>query len=473
MMIKNERKIYIWVVILLVLLAVVLPVWANSQARIAYAAEATYSNVLDDLEKDSTFNAEDYPAIDDGSAESKTLKLIQIAESTSKELFLYIYNPSANTTPLSAKSVRISTESTTLSYKDYALTRVNEEGVFAKYVVQGLEVKSDGVRIYDIPCLHRDVKDFDDEGAADNDLNAIAVEVAQRWTVVTNGDEVIYKMDTTDVVIIEHQWVGLLRFNDGVAWLYPAAVGKTDVHFVSFKTNYAIDKLFEIDISYLSQARAADGSYGEWDRPALVDGNGHTAEVETVQKTIHADDEDSNPANHPFGTKHKWSCIRTKDDFVAQEDLTAEAKENIKDDQFVVCFATTEWQKVGFGTSYQINYTKISEVTIMRLYFECEGKPYNLGVVSNKQTGDNKPDNNNTNEWNPDIGEWIKNWWEDFLNKNGDLLTRIIKIIAIIAGVVVGLVVLGLFVRLCRFIKRLFGKRKADYKYQYSRKRRK
>ena len=91
MMIKNERKIYIWVVILLVLLAVILPVWANSQARIAYAAEATYSNVLDDLEKDSTFNAEDYPAIDDGSAESKTLKLIQIAESTSKELFLYIY----------------------------------------------------------------------------------------------------------------------------------------------------------------------------------------------------------------------------------------------------------------------------------------------------------------------------------------------------------------------------------------------
>ena len=40
--------------------------------------------------------------------------------------------------------------------------------------------------------------------------------------------------------------------------------------------------------------------------------------------------------------------------------------------------------------------TLVGDVTILRLKFETNGKVYNLGVIDNKQTGSDKPVNN---EW--------------------------------------------------------------------------
>ena len=53
-------------------------------------AESGYSGVLDDLQKDDSFDESHYPAI----ADDYSLKLIQIAESVDGELFLYVYQPS-------------------------------------------------------------------------------------------------------------------------------------------------------------------------------------------------------------------------------------------------------------------------------------------------------------------------------------------------------------------------------------------
>lgn len=50
-----------------------------------------YSKVLDDLKKDEGFNIEDYPLVED----NHSLQVIQIAESNDKELFIYVYQPSA------------------------------------------------------------------------------------------------------------------------------------------------------------------------------------------------------------------------------------------------------------------------------------------------------------------------------------------------------------------------------------------
>lgn len=51
-------------------------------------------------------------------------------------------------------------------------------------------------------------------------------------------------------------------------------------------------------------------------------------------------------------------------------------------------------------------WTDISQVTVLRLKFITDGKVYNLGAVSDKVTGDNKPGNNNTNEF-ASMLEWL------------------------------------------------------------------
>ena len=71
---------------------------------IAYA-ESGYSGVLDDLQKDDSFDESHYPAI----ADDYSLKIIQIAESTDGELFLYVYQPSGQAKNLIASSINIST----------------------------------------------------------------------------------------------------------------------------------------------------------------------------------------------------------------------------------------------------------------------------------------------------------------------------------------------------------------------------
>ena len=58
-----------------------------------YTAEAesvTYTNVLEDLRKDSSFDTGNYPA----NTTDYTLQVIQLAESADRELFVYVYQPS-------------------------------------------------------------------------------------------------------------------------------------------------------------------------------------------------------------------------------------------------------------------------------------------------------------------------------------------------------------------------------------------
>ena len=76
----------------------------------------TYSNVLDDLRKDGTFNTENYPIINDSSNENYgTLSVIQIAESVDKELFVYVYQPSGEVKNLKAEDKKVLTSSSSCS----------------------------------------------------------------------------------------------------------------------------------------------------------------------------------------------------------------------------------------------------------------------------------------------------------------------------------------------------------------------
>ena len=117
-----------------------------------------------------------------------------------------------------------------------------------------------------------------------------------------------------------------------------------------------------------------------------------------------------------------------------------------------------DWVLRFFESTFQIiasangNYsetnTEVTDVTILRLKFETDGKTYNLGVVDNKQQGDGKPDN----------GQQKLNW----LQRLYDVLTNLFdwklsfKTFRIIFWCIVGVIGLALFMSLCRAI---FGHR--------------
>ena len=106
--------------------------------KTAFADDVEYTNVLADLSKDETFNPNGYPAnLDDYS-----LSVIQIAESSDRELFIYVYQPCSPNSDLNATSINISKEiDDKLSYKNYTLTLLNSAGVFYKYKVDNFRVR--------------------------------------------------------------------------------------------------------------------------------------------------------------------------------------------------------------------------------------------------------------------------------------------------------------------------------------------
>lgn len=149
MMYADKRTVLraVWAIVLTVVLAAAIVFGGGFIAPVAYAEGAEYSNVLDDLQKDETFDISQYPA-DDG---DYNLYVEQVAESTDGELFLYVYQPYTGTDyDLTAASVNISTGiNDNLYYVNYGLMLLNSSGVFHKYLVEGFEVKADALRYYD------------------------------------------------------------------------------------------------------------------------------------------------------------------------------------------------------------------------------------------------------------------------------------------------------------------------------------
>ena len=131
------------------------------------SAASLYSNVLDDLQKDPKFD----PAKFSENAKDKGIYVIQIAESTAGELFVYVHQPAAQTIKLQATELRFSTAiNENFQPKDYTLTFLNRNGIFAKYLVDDFTVKSDTVRYYDIVQISRIWLDGLDKPQENNDL---------------------------------------------------------------------------------------------------------------------------------------------------------------------------------------------------------------------------------------------------------------------------------------------------------------
>ena len=360
-----------------------------------------YSEVLSDLRKSENFNMSDYPARQD----DYSLKVITLAESEDNELFVYVYQPSGENKALRASSVNISLGvGDDLSYKNYKLRFINCEGVFYKYVVEGLTVSFSPERYYSISSIFRPFDESIDKQAEDgNKITEVVYEVAKQYCFTTKDGKPY--VETVDIQTIEvtDKFVGFVRYLDG----FNLYVGACDSHFVAFDTDKPMDKLLEADVYYTSQ------SYSYSFITFVGESRTFGEKQDSYAYLTYTDRVEHNGGGLFAGT-YTWDRIETVDEFISENEgwqnvysgaiidvnvanqITEEGKAALIGKKWVLRFAETKYSITsGMGTTSSSS-TLVGDVTILRLKFETDGKVYNLGVIDNKQTGSDKPVNEET-----------------------------------------------------------------------------
>lgn len=393
------------IAVLIVTLCVFL---TGAQSFSAVAAESenekTASGVLEDLSKDASFNAANYPS----NAKDYSLSVMQLAESTDKELFVYVYQPSGD--KVKASPINISTTiNDDISFFNYSLELLNFEGTLFKYKVMNFEVKKDPVRYYAISSIYRpfDVS-IGDKKSGNNTINEVNYAVNKQYCFgEINGKPYVSCVDIETIVVTD-KFVGFVRYPDGFK-LFTGA-GAYDSYFVAFNTDKKIDKLFEADVYYTTQKVSYD--FFTEDSPFSIKfGDSKTDNYAYLKYT----DKVEHTGGGFFAGTYKWDRIQSVDDFIKTEDrttvyygavlnskvsskLTDEALNELKGKKWVLRFTETSYDKspksgMGAATYYHAETTMVGNVTILRLKFETDGITYNLGVIDNKQTGSTEPSN--------------------------------------------------------------------------------
>ena len=362
------------------------------QTGIAFAASETiYTGVIEDLQKDETFDAAAYPTKEVLTEKDKVMDVIQIAESNAGELFLYVYQPQAG--KFTASEVRISTSiGENLAPKDYKLTLLDRDGALEKYKVEELQFVSDVERHYLIVQLARPWdKQIDDPPNKDNDDNTVAYAVGKHFTVHTVDNNVTYTMEYKDYVTVVDKRIGYLRYSGTSSFLSMlgyGTVGKTmDSHYVAFTTDKPMDRLRSIDITYIVDRHQKSYVLG-------IETDDKVVESVPYKETYYSD----NYANIDVMYKHyEWKRIQSLDEFIATEPtLNDTAKSSLAGMAWVLRFIETEVSTLRVNNIPTAGtYYKLKEVTFLRFEFDMDGTTYNLGVVDNKQSErpDQPPDN--------------------------------------------------------------------------------
>ena len=389
---------------------------------VARAESITYSGVMEDLKKDTSFNPENYPTKTD----DYSLKIIQLAESVNKELFVYVYQPSGKAKDFKASSINISTTiNDSISYLNYKLELLNSNGVFYKYKVSGLTVKDESVRYYAISSIYRPFDEsIDKQASGGNTVTEVNYAVNKQYCFgEINGKPYVNCVDIETIVVTD-KFVGFVRYPDG----FKLYVGACDSHFVAFNTNKPMDKLLEADVYYTTQEYSSSWAAFVGENETFGNKADNYAYLKYTDKVEHT-------GGGWFAGTYKWDRIQTVDDFIKNEDreqifsgavidvkisskLTDAALNELKGKKWVLRFTETDYTLWSGQGTYGTFSTIVGDVTILRLKFETDGITYNLGVIDNKQSGSKDP----SNETDIDIS----------LNKRGKMILYLLMLILLI-----------------------------------------
>lgn len=386
-MISKQIHIKRFLNIALVMLLLIVTVIGGRGIIPAFADTSVSSNILEDLQKDSSFTVSDYP----DNLTDYTIKIIQIAEGKSGDLYIYTYQPSQKAKYLVATDINMSLTESANGIKHYGLKFINANGVFAKYLVTGFTVSKSEIRYYNITSIFRAWDSTIDAGTGnDNTISGVSNKVGQLWLARTSNGTVNYSMTYTETIEVTNKFVGSVRYPNGVSWF---TTGACDSHFVAFSTDKRIDKLLEADLTFIAKT---------YDKNIF--GTSYGKEEEITPPTLTYSAVTGNNVNGLFAKTYTWNRIQSVSEFVSDKDFDTAARAEISKQQWVLNFYETDY-KSGIGGATAIvtglfgmliastfsSGTLVSDVTILRLGFETEGKTYNLGVVDNKQTGSDKP----------------------------------------------------------------------------------
>lgn len=416
-MTKRQQTFLIMVCIVAVLICAVLYPFCLAQG-ISYAAEKPYSNVLDDLKKDTSFDMSYYP----DNADDNSLQVITVAESEDDELFVYVYQPSAKTRSLTATYINIADDDEHVSsfeYDQYSLSLLNREGVFAKYLVEGLTVKQDPTRYYYISNILRPwVKGLDEDAPGDNTISQVPNKVAKVWEFGELNGKSYVNVREIDTIVITSKYCGFVRYPDG----FNLYVGARDSHFVAFDTDKPIDQLLRAKVTFYKQEYSSS--------TVAFGGTKQTFGDVVYEPGLWIESQECFYGGKGlFAGTYTWNRIQSVDEFIESVDfeqqvysgalinvsvaskLSKEAEENIKKQKWVLRFLETSYELgAGQGASWTFS-TIVGDVEFLQLEFLYQGKPYNLGVVDNKQSGDPFNPVNDTN-YTIEMAGWIKDAWD-------------------------------------------------------------
>lgn len=369
----------------------------------AFAEDINYSDVLSDLKKDSSFSIDDYPQ-DDNSTE---LKLIQPAESTDKKLYVYVYQPSGQIKNLRASSINFSTtydkeKNGFVDYNNYKLEYINSNGVFFKYKVAGFTVSDDSTRYYAITAIYRPFDEAlgDKNPESGNIITEVHYDVSKRFCCYTENGQYTVKGVRIDTITITDMFTGFVRYPSG----FKLYVNSCDSHFVAFNADHPIDNLLEAEVTYSFQSCSI--GYG------IGGGTTYGNDKTTVTVPLSHSDKVTYNGGGLFAGTYTWDRIETIDKFVSSVDfsknvysgaildvkvasqITEDAQKALKNKTWVLRFKETDYTFIpgatGFSTS---SSTLVGDVAILRLMFQYKEDVYNLGALSDKQTGSKDPIN--------------------------------------------------------------------------------
>ena len=404
--------------------------WITSNAHKIYFMR---SGVLDDLERDSTFDVFDYPYKDD----DYSLEVIQVAEGSKGELFVYVYNPSKRTRDFEAKYINMSIQNpmeryTTLENKLYSLTLISSEGSLDKYIVNDFTVLDDSDRYYNIATIYRPFDStVDSVSESVESIQCKGYSVGEYWHFYYFNGVYFCERKDIDVVLIDILATGTVRYNNAyqIGSLY---YDQCDSHYVAFSIeNFDVDQIFDADITYTLNEYSWSETYSPYCyKEDLV--NSTLYECVYISST----DTGSNVGNW-FTPTYSWNRIQTSADFIkSTKDDGAEFSGNdlaaLNGSQFVFRYKETTYSTTPGSTSSFGSYTKAENVGILRLHFLSDGKFYNLGVVSDLVGDDSTP--NGVVDTQDDI-EKLKEQFEEWME----------KILTIIAIVLIVVLLLSLF----------------------------
>ena len=392
-----------------------------------------YSDVLDDLEQDPTFDLQNYPAYTYAELKENELPLmdvISLAESENKELFIYVYNPTRSDLGLTAYQISMYC-SKVRSPKEfspvlYDLSLVSFTGVFDKYVVKNFEVSEEADRYYNIIELSRPFNTSIDTSIENGTTDDKAIPIGKQWHCYYYNDDLIYEMGQFKTLEIEVIFNGNIYHENGVTignlvGLYD----KCNSWFVAFNAeNYIIEKIYDADLTYGYRDVVAldDWSFANSDSVEYTPAEGYNPD----SITITSKDTVTFEGEGLFAETFKWNRISSSADFVASFEeqggtLTGVAREKLLESQWVFAYTETECRTQylqefdsitgSLVTTGKIDYyTEIAQVDIIRISFlDINGHYYNLGVVGDKTTADNLPDGQGASI---DVKKWIDELWE-------------------------------------------------------------